>query len=142
VHGRPLAPRAISILLAGSLLACAGGSRDEWEPAAARAVARHVQAAEPAARLVVLAHSGGAQRDELPWGVRQSLTTAGIVVGDSSMIDEPGVLLLALDGSERDDGAWRIRTRLLRAGTPAVNADTTAFLVRCDLNDECSVQPR
>jgi hypothetical protein len=81
-----------------------------WDGAAARAVARHVEAATPGTRVVALSTAGigGA---ELPWDVRQALTTGGTEV----VSEDPaaaGTALLIFERSGQRDGDWLLDTTL------------------------------
>jgi hypothetical protein len=122
--------RAAALTLAGVLAATACGVRDTadaWDPGAARAVARQA-AAELEQPLRVLATAGGPGGPELPWGVRQSLTTAGIEV-TSERQPVPGSPLLVFIEQRRDGELWVVRTALLRADAAA---DTATWRVHCD----------
>jgi hypothetical protein len=118
-------------LLLLPLAACGVGydGADGWNAAAARAVARTAAAGQP---LVVLERAGGPTGPELPWGVRQSLTTGGVqVIGNNAMrrVEAP---VLIFDESRRDGEDWVVRTRRVHAGTE----DTTTWRVRC-AGDTC-----
>jgi hypothetical protein len=111
----------------------------DWNEGAARTVARHVQAADPGTWLVVLGSIGGAAGAELPWAVRQSLTTGGIEVGDTSALRQPDTALLVFESASRTEGEWIMETRLERA-EPAAAAlpDRARWRVRCT-GDQCTI---
>jgi hypothetical protein len=126
------------LLVAGIAATAACGRLDaveEWDGGAARAIARRVDASQDEGRLVVLSTLRGSDGDELPWGVRQSLTTAGFELGDSTVLNDPDVRLLVFDRAERADGDWTVHTRTLRHGAPPTSA---IWLVRCG-EESCEV---
>jgi hypothetical protein len=132
---------ALAVTLGTVTLAAAGcgmqQAEAEWDPAAARAVARHMQDATPAARIVVLATAGlgGA---ELPWGVRQSLTTGGVEVVDRDPAT-PGTALLIFEQSSRSDGDWLIDTTLHADTATSTPPARGSWRVRCE-GDQCTVR--
>jgi nucleotide-binding universal stress UspA family protein len=118
----------VALALAGVLVAGCGvrDAPDTWDASAARAVARQA-ATELEQPLRVLATAGGPGGPELPWGVRQSLATAGIeVTGERQPV--PGSPLLVFIEQRRDGELLVVRTLLLRAGAAA---DTTTWRVHC-----------
>jgi hypothetical protein len=136
VHGhrvRALSAGATFLSLAVASLTVASCGRMDTDPGldatAVRAVARSVEAAVPDQRLVVLHTVDGPDGDDLSWGVQQSLTTAGMELGDTTVLRDESVRLLAFVDGSRVDGEWLIRTRLMQRDAPAV---TTTWRVRCD----------
>jgi hypothetical protein len=126
-----------ALLLAGMVAVSCGRweAAEGWDAGAARAVARRVEAADGERRLVVLHTVGSTAGAELPWGVRQSLTTAGIELGDSAVLHDPAVRLLILEEMQRVDGDWSLHTRTLQHGQPAARV---TWRVRCD-DTSCEV---
>jgi hypothetical protein len=128
-----------SVLLVAGIVGTAACGRldpvEEWDGGAARAVARRVDASQDEGRLVVLSTLRGSGGDELPWSVRQSLTTAGFELGDSTVLNDPDVRLLVFDRAERADTVWTIHTRTLQRGAPPMSV---IWLVRCG-DDACEV---
>jgi hypothetical protein len=111
--------RGVGLLAAAAVLGC--GDRTPaagLDGAAARAVARRVQAAEPERRLVVHGTIGADGRTELPFGVRQSLVTAGVEVADDAALSDPAVRVLVIDGGGRVADGWRMETHLREGGRP------------------------
>jgi hypothetical protein len=106
-----------------------------WDGGAARAVARQVEAAHEEGRIVVLSTLGDATGEDLPWGVRQSLTTAGFELGDSAAVADPDVILLIFEESRRAGADWHVHTRTLRQDAQPLRLTWT---VRCD-DDSCTV---
>lgn len=122
-----LVRRTAALLLVAFTAACAGSERTEWDPAAVRSLARHIAEREAGQQLVVAA-TGGPDQAELPWGVRQSLTTGGLAIGDTTAHRTDGVVLLVLERSARSDDAWLIDTRLERTGG---STQRESWVVRC-----------
>jgi hypothetical protein len=123
---------------------CGGETGDGGDAGAARAVARRVEGAQEHGRLVVLATLQGADGAELPWGVRQSLTTAGFELGDSAVLADPDVRLLVFEDAQRAGADWALRTRTLQHGAPPLRL---TWRVRCDAGtcevlDSTSTSPR
>jgi hypothetical protein len=114
-------------VLAGCGTQVAGG---EWDASAARAIARRVQAGHPAREVRVLGTIGEPMGPELPWSVRQSLTTGGIEIAGAGAASEPGTTLLVFEHSERAQGGWRIDVRLEGLDDAGAAAALT-WRVRC-----------
>jgi hypothetical protein len=110
------------------------GGPDDWDAAAVRAVARAEGAEGP---LVVLDRVGGPQGRELPWGVRQSLTTGGIQLTGSDAPPDPVTRVLVLDASRRDGSDWLVDTRTIPPDGPAMPA---TWRVSC-ANGSCNAAP-
>lgn len=108
--------------------ACAGAASD-WEPAAVRAVAREVEAMHPGDRIVVLATIGTGAGTELPWGVRQALTTGGLEVAAAGAPVPADAVLLTFERSAERDGEWWIDTQITGSALPADGR--MAWRVRC-----------
>jgi len=115
------------VLLAG---ACARDASLAWDAAAARAVARTAAAEAPGESFAVLQNQGGSRGRELPWGVRQSLTTGGITVAEDVAAASR---VMILDDARRDGEDWIVHTRIHRRSAAQ---DTVAWRVRCP-NDAC-----
>jgi hypothetical protein len=119
------------------LIACTACSRRDaqhaWDAGAARAVARAAAAAQPQQPMVVLNAVGGPGGEELPWGVRQSLTTGGVQVADTAALHDGQTSVLIFESSTRTNAEWIVHTRLVRADGPS---ESTAWRVRCT-NDTC-----
>lgn len=109
----------------------------EWEPGAVRAVARDIQQRHPNHTVVALSRAGSVEGHELPWGVRQSLTTGGVEVVDA--IDtEPATIVIVFEASTRADGDWLIDTSLAGGGAQQLDVPAAAsWRVRC--NESCTV---
>jgi hypothetical protein len=60
---------------------------------------------------------------ELPWGVRQTLTTAGFQVVDTATQPAPDAVLLAFESSVREQDAWRLYGRVEEPADAATSAD-------------------
>lgn len=120
---------ALLVALAAVLLsACARDAGAAWDPGAARAVARTAAAEAPDESFAVLQYHGNARGRELPWGVRQSLTTGGIALAaDVSAASR----VLILDDARRDGDEWVLYTRIHRG---SAGQDTVAWRVRCPNN--------
>jgi hypothetical protein len=118
-----------AVLLCAGFVAAGCGQRDvpdAWDATAARAVARAEAALEPRTPLVALPLIGGSSGDELPWGVRQSLTTGGIELAAGPV--PPGVRVLTFHDARRDGDAWIFRTSVQRDDGSATQRD---WRVRC-----------
>jgi hypothetical protein len=128
---------ALAAALVWGVTGCGGwDTTDDWDGGAARAVARHVDATIPDGRMVVLGEIGAYDGEALPWSVRQSLTTAGFEIGDSTSLRDPAVFMLVFDASDHDGDAWDIRTRLLHRDAAPVPG---TWRVLCH-DDECTVE--
>jgi hypothetical protein len=130
--------------LAAAVLLCAAflnaacrheDGHDAWDPGAARAVARAEAATEPGTPLVALPAIGGAGGAELPWGVRQALTTGGIQLASGA--PPPGTRLLTFRDARRDGEDWVFRTTVQRAG---IDVTEREWRVRCTA-DSCTAAP-
>jgi hypothetical protein len=132
------AARTVAAMLFGLLAAsCAAPEAAmEWEPAAARAVVRHVQEQNPGTRVAVLG-TEGAGGAELPWGVRQSLTTGGVEVVSRDPAS-PGMALLVLDRSARSNGDWLVDTTYHPDPAGGARPDRARWRVSCRA-EQCTV---
>jgi hypothetical protein len=124
------------LLCAGATAACGQGPvHEEWDPGAVRAVARAEAATEPGTPLVARPTIGGPGGEELPWGIRQTLTTAGIELASGE--PAPGVRLLTFHDARREGDDWILRTNVERNGT---GSRKTTWRVRCAENS-CIAAP-
>jgi hypothetical protein len=112
----------------------------DWDAAVARTVARRVQAAYPEVDVRALGRVGSADGTELPWAVRQALTTAGIEIAVSNPTRDGDTMLLVFERSARDGAEWQVDVRLENeppatttspAGTPPPDVTALTWRVRC-----------
>ncbi|HSJ23211.1 MAG TPA: hypothetical protein VK929_00920 [Longimicrobiales bacterium] len=125
MRGRRVSATLCLLISAVGTGCAAGEARDDWDPAAVRAVAR---AAAAGGDVAVLHAAGRPPRDELPWGIRQTLTTAGFMVVDSTAVRDPDGRVLVLESSRPDGTDWIVRTYMLQPGGAG---PSTEWLVRC-----------
>jgi hypothetical protein len=105
----------------------------DWDAAVARTVARRVQAANPGIDVRVLGRVGSTDGAELPWAVRQALTTAGLEIAASNGNRHADTMLLVFERSTRDGAEWQVDVRLENAPptTPAPDVTALTWRVRC-----------
>jgi hypothetical protein len=123
--------------LAVALDGCGVPARDaDWDAAVARTVARRVQAAYPEADVRVLGSVGSVDGAELPWSMRQALTTAGIEVTASNGTRHADAVLLVFERSVRNGAEWSVDVRLENAppaapAAPLPDAIAVTWRIRC-----------
>jgi hypothetical protein len=108
-------------------------AQDGWDAPATRAVAR-AEAAAGEGPLIVLQYVAASRDAELPWGVRQSLTTGGIQLTDNPTPPDATSRVLIFDAARRDGSDWVVDTRTV---LPGGSVQPTTWRVRCD-NDLCT----
>lgn len=124
--------------LAAVLTACA--VQQDWPPPDAfRTIARAVAADEDGRRVAIPdALADGAE--ELPWGVRQALTTGGFdVVSRDSPRDTQRVQLRFREFGRTERGDWLIVTETYRDAVTTARMER--WTVECD-EQQCSVAAR
>lgn len=132
--------RATSVSAAIVMVLAGCAVQQDWPPTDAfRTIARTVAADEEGRRVAVPdALAGG--RDELPWGVRQALTTAGFdVVPHDSPHDPERVQLRFREFGRSERGDWLIVTEVYRDA--ATTARVERWTVECP-EQQCSVASR
>jgi hypothetical protein len=100
--------RAAAVLAAASVLGCGGGGAGDWDAAVIRAVARRAEAGSGERTLLILDRSGSPSGPELPFGIRQALTTAGFELDDGRSLDAPASRLLTLVDVARTGDEWLV----------------------------------
>jgi hypothetical protein len=148
---RPHGGSALRLLLCAvcsvAAAACGSSGPEEWDAAAVRAVARHVQQLHSGSQVLVLPTIGASDGASLAWDARQALTTAGLELADSTALQRPGAILLVFETSQRHPAdVWTIETRRIPTDDVAATATSSAgeardrWHVRCDAQT-CTVEP-
>jgi hypothetical protein len=108
----------------------------DWDAAVARTVARRVQAAHPESAVRVLGSIGSVEGAELPWAMRQALTTAGIEITASNGTRHTDAVLLVFERSARNGAEWSVDVRLENAPPvappgPVPDVIAVTWRIRC-----------
>jgi hypothetical protein len=127
-----LTRRAAATLVAAIALACGGGQDGDWDAGAVRAVARQADAGRGELRLLIHRNVGGPGGAEMPFGMRQALTTAGFELADDDALSTPGARVLLFERSARADGGWRVDVAVHDTPDPEMrHGSRIAWRVRC-----------